>query len=64
VGRAGEADEIGDRYVLLTVLFASVLFFGGVSGKFESRLVDAGMLVASLVIFLIGLGILFTFPVQ
>ena len=33
---ANEAKQTSDTYVLLTVLFASVLFFGGISGTFES----------------------------
>ncbi len=62
--KANTADEISDRYVLLTVLFASVLFFGGIAGKFQSQIIDMAMLVASLVIFVIGLAILITFPIQ
>jgi hypothetical protein len=34
---ANEANQTSDTYVLLTVLFASVLFFGGISGTFDSR---------------------------
>jgi hypothetical protein len=33
---AQEASKHSDNYVLLTVLFASVLFFGGIGGTFES----------------------------
>lgn len=62
--RASEADEVSDRYVLLTVIFASVLFFGGVAGKFQSQVIDLAMLVMAAIVFLIGLGILVTFPVQ
>ena len=31
--QASEENEISDRYVLLTVIFASVLFFAGINGK-------------------------------
>ncbi|MEZ4770876.1 MAG: hypothetical protein R2844_20970 [Caldilineales bacterium] len=62
--RANQADETSDRYVLLTVLFASVLFFGGIAGKFQSQVIDLAMLVVGVIIFVAGLGILFTFPVQ
>ena len=61
---AQAANDISDRYVLLTVIFASVLFFGGISGKFQSKAIDLAMLVLSGIVFLIGLGILITYPVQ
>ncbi|MFZ1769260.1 MAG: hypothetical protein WAU00_08690, partial [Caldilinea sp.] len=61
---ANRANEISDRYVLLTVIFASVLFFGGISGKFQSKSVDIAMLTLAAVVFLIGVGILVTYPVQ
>jgi hypothetical protein len=61
---AEQANETSDRYVLLTVLFASVLFFGGISGKFQSRIVDVLMLVLAILVLLVGLVVLFRFPVQ
>ena len=62
--KASRADEISDRYVLLTVLFASVLFFGGIAGKFQSQAIDLVMLIIAGIIFLAGLSILITFPIQ
>lgn len=62
--QAALADDIGNSYILLTVIFASVLFFAGISGKFESRSVDIAVLVFAFVIFTIGLIILFTFPIR
>lgn len=62
--RANTANDISDRYVLLTVIFASVLFFGGISGKFQSKQVDVAMLLLAAVVFLVGVGILITYPVQ
>lgn len=64
LARANQADETSDRYVLLTVLFASVLFFGGIAGKFQSQVIDLAMLVIGSVVFFVGLAILVTFPVQ
>lgn len=61
---AENADQISDRYVLLTVVFASVLFFAGIAGKFQSRLIDLAMLCASGFVFLVGLAIALTFPIQ
>lgn len=62
--QAAAANEVSDRYVLLTVIFASVLFFGGISGKFQSRYIDLGMLGVAILVFLTGLGILVTYPIQ
>jgi hypothetical protein len=59
-----QANEISDRYVLLTVIFASVLFFGGISGKFQSKAIDLAMLLLSGIVFLVGLGVLATYPIQ
>jgi len=35
-----EASQNSDKFVLLTVLFASVLFFGGISGTFDSSVAN------------------------
>src|SRR5262249_34269114 len=34
---AQQANGASDNYLLLTVMFASVLFFGGIGGTFQSR---------------------------
>ncbi len=50
--------------MLTTVLFASVLFFAGVSSKLGStrnRMLTVGLAV---VVLIAGMSILFTFPVQ
>jgi hypothetical protein len=62
--QANDADEISDHYVLLTVVFASVLFFAGIAGKFQSRLIDLAMLVLSVLVLLGGIVIALTFPIQ
>ena len=61
--KTGEASQTANRYVLLTVLFASVLFFGGISGKFKSKIIDLSMLALGLLMFLIVLAILISYPV-
>jgi len=62
--QAALADDIANSYILLTVIFASVLFFAGISGKFKTRSVDIAVLVFAFVIFIIGLIVLFTFPIR
>ncbi|GAF69854.1 unnamed protein product, partial [marine sediment metagenome] len=61
--KTSEASQIADRYVLLTVLFASVLFFGGISGKFKSQIIDLSMLTLGLMMFLIILAVLISYPI-
>jgi hypothetical protein len=60
---AERADAISDRYLLFTIIFASVLFFGGVSGKFGWQPIDLTVLVIGIVGLIVGLGILLTSPV-
>jgi len=62
--QASEENEISDQYVLLTVMFASVLFFAGVSGKFASQVIDLVMLVFAVIVFMVGVVILFTYPIH
>ncbi len=61
---AGDADERADNYVLLTVIFAMVLFFSGISGKFQWRVIDAAVLAFGVVVLLGGLVLLVQMPVQ
>jgi hypothetical protein len=61
---AGEADEHADKYVLLTVIFATVLFFSGISGKFQWQVIDAAVLTFGVLVLLGGLVILLQMPVQ
>ena len=63
-GIASEANQTGDDYVLATVLFASVLFFAGISAKFASRWVRISLVVLGFLAFSAGAVLLLTFPVQ
>lgn len=63
-GVAADANQTGDNYVLTTVLFASVLFFAGISSKFSGRWVRITLVIAGFLAFLAGSLILVTFPVQ
>lgn len=52
VVEAQQANRNADRYVLLTVMFASTLFFGGIAGMVESRRLKTVVFCASVVLFL------------
>ena len=61
---AKDANQTGDNYILLTVLFASVLFFAGVGTKFQLYTLKVIMLSFGTVIYLTALIILFSFPIH
>jgi hypothetical protein len=50
---AQQANKTSDTYVLLTVLFASVLFFGGIGGTFQSRPLRATVVSIAAVLFVV-----------
>jgi hypothetical protein len=56
-------DQRADSYILLTVIFASVLFFGGMSTEFKSLKIRIGLVAFSSLTFLITLLIVLTFPI-
>ncbi|HEY7732525.1 MAG TPA: hypothetical protein VH950_16720 [Gaiellaceae bacterium] len=55
-------NQRSDNYVLLAVLFASVLLFAGLAPKSRSYPVQAAMIVLAVVVLVIGLGFLIAFP--
>ena len=59
-----EANQTGDKYVLTTVLFASVLFFAGIGTKFQRRWIKAALLLFGFTAFVAGVIILSTFPIE
>ncbi len=58
--QAKVANDVGDKFVLATVFFACVLFFGGIATKFESRKVSMAMLITGTLWLFIGVGRMFT----
>lgn len=60
---ANNASDISNRYLLFTIIFASVLFFGGISGKFRWQVLDIAVLILGALAFIVGLLILFSTPV-
>ena len=60
---ARKNDERADNYILLTVIFASVLFFGGMSTEFDSLKIRIGLVAFSTLTFLVTLVIVVSFPI-
>ncbi|MEO6577138.1 MAG: hypothetical protein ABIP89_25040 [Polyangiaceae bacterium] len=58
--KAKVANKVGDDFVLATVFFSCVLFFGGIATKFESRRVTLAMLVTGTAWLLIAVVRMFT----
>jgi hypothetical protein len=60
---ARKANETSDTYVLLTVLFACVLFFGGIAGTIDSRRPRIAIVAVALALFLVTVSFLATMPI-
>ncbi len=60
---AAEARRFSDNYVLLTVVFASVLFFGGIARAFDSRPLRTTLAALAVLLFLGTLVALTTMPI-
>jgi hypothetical protein len=61
---AAEANAVASRYWLFTIIFASVLFFGGISGKFRWKVLDLAVLVLGALVLVCGLIVLFLSPLR
>ncbi len=61
---ARTANQRGDNYVLTTVLFASVLFFAGVSSKFESLPGKYITLGFGVIVLIAGAVVVASFPIE
>jgi len=57
------ANQNGNRYILLTVLFASVSFLAGVGSKFESRRIVLASLVLGSIVLLTAITVLAGQPI-
>lgn len=60
---AKDAGRVSSSYVIMTLLFASILFFGGITGTFSARPVRVGLGFVALVLFVIAIVILAGLPV-
>jgi hypothetical protein len=59
---ARDANQTGDNFVLLAVIFASVLFFAGVGTKFKGYRVRVAMVSFAVVMFAIGVASVLLLP--
>jgi hypothetical protein len=59
---ANDANQIGDNFVLTTVLFATVLFFAGIASHFESVGIKRTMLVLGILMWATAVAIMFSLP--
>ena len=60
---AQQASRSSDGYVLLTVRFAAVLFFGGIVSTFESQRVRASVFLLAVALFTLSTIVLATLPI-
>jgi len=60
---ARQARQFSDDYVLLTVVFASVLFFGGIARAFDSSPLRTVLAILAVLLFLGTLVVLTTMPI-
>src|SRR5213080_4710879 len=60
---ARQANQFSDQYVLLTVVFATVLFFGGISGTFRSRRLQLTAFAIAVLLFVVTIVGLGTMPI-
>jgi hypothetical protein len=64
IGEAKDAVRISDFYVLLTVFFASVLFFAGISSKFKAPGIRVAVLSMGAVLYAVSLIIMIVQPIM
>ena len=60
---AQKANHISDDYVVLTVRFAAVLFFGGIVSTFESQRLRTSVFLLAVALFTLSTIVLATLPI-
>ena len=63
VAAAQRANQASDNYVLLTVRFAAVLFFGGIVSTFESQRLRTSVFLLAVALFTLTTIVLATLPI-
>ena len=59
---ARQANRLGDNFVLVAVVMASVLFFAGVGTKVRARGIRLFMLIAGFMLFIGGIWFMLSMP--
>ena len=59
---AENAGALGNRYLLFTIIYASVLFLAGISGKFKWPAIDQTVLAMGALTLLVGVAIMIALP--
>jgi hypothetical protein len=62
MAEAQRDNDVGDRFILTAVLFASVLFFAGTAAKFRPPWIRWSMIAVAVVVFMIGVGVVLSLP--
>jgi len=61
---AKQSNQTSDNYIMLTVMFASVLFFCGISTNFESFPIRVTLIVVAVIVYVIAFNLLKTYPIH
>jgi hypothetical protein len=62
VARARTANQNGDNYVLMTIMFAVVLLLAGISTNLDNPRAQQALIAAAAIVFVIGTLLVATFP--
>lgn len=62
VAEARDDNQIADQYVLVTIMFATVLFFAGISSKLDTARARMFLLGTGATLFVVTTGVLLSFP--
>ena len=61
--QASDSNTHSEHYVLLTVIFASVMFFGGITSNISGLTTKRAVVIGSAVLLIISIGWMMTFPI-
>jgi len=62
--QATQANQRSDNYILMTVLFSMVLFFGAISTRFELIAIQISLISIAGLIFIVAVAITVMFPIK
>jgi len=61
---AKQSNQTSDNYIMLTVMFASVLFFCGIGTNFESFPIRAALIIVAVIVYVVAFNLLKTYPIH